>query len=68
MSGRKYLGKRKYNVIEKEKNDDNDLTKVIAENLFQNMFDKKKKTKKIMKKYIENIIIYILDLMFLLNL
>ena len=68
MSRRNILGKRKYNVIEKEKNDDNDLTKVIAENLFQNMFDKKKKTKKIMKKYIENIIIYILDLMFLLNL
>ena len=46
MSGRKYFGKRKYNTIEKEKNDDNDLTKVIAENLFGNMFDKKKKNKK----------------------
>lgn len=46
MSRREFFKKRRYNVVEKEKNNDNDLTEVIVENLFENIFNKKKKHKR----------------------
>jgi ATP-dependent protease ClpP protease subunit len=46
MSRRNFSGKRKYLTSEKEKSNDTDLTKIISENLFETLFDKKKKHKK----------------------
>ena len=37
--------KRKFLSVDREKEGSDDLTKVIAENLFENLFDKKKKSK-----------------------